>query len=118
ERLTIRGGLQYIIINPSGNFDHWTPLPFVKIGKLDEENLILDYKKAILGGLNFSMNYRFERFEFIYGIGQLIPIEVEERFKKTAGTPKKHKYNLDDLWNDIKNNPGGNNQGLKVILYF
>ena len=86
ESLTFRGGVQYMITKPTGNVDHWTPFPIIKIGRLDEEMINLEYTKATLGALNLGLTYRMKKLEVTYGVGQIIPIATEKRGTATADT--------------------------------
>ncbi len=124
ERLTLRGGLQYILTTPEGILDHWTPFPFVKIGRLDEEIINLGYEWARIGVLTFGFSYKFSNLELTYGIGQIIPLKVKKE-KEVDGTVAETEssisggnWDLGNLWETIKENPGGNLQIIRVSWYF
>jgi len=124
ERLTLRGGIQYILTTPEGNLDHWTPFPIIQIGKLDEEIINLDYKWARLGVLAFGFSYRFRVFELTYAFGQIIPIkvkkveEIDGIVSETESTIGKGGWDPGNLWDTIVENPGGNIQVLKITWFF
>jgi hypothetical protein len=122
--LTIRGGLQYIVAEPAGQIDHWTPYPTIKIGKLDEEIIGLKYKRAELGVLALGFSYRFGSFEIIYGMGQIVPLKIEKE-KEADGAVTETEYpagrgevNLGNLWESIKESPGGNLQLMRIDWHF
>ena len=129
DRLTMRGGLQYIEIKPEGSFEHWTPFPLIGIGKLDEERMELPYSKIDLGVLSAGFSYRLKNFEITYGLGQYIPLALEERGESdsngdgggSGSGDKWYSISWDDIkkaWDDIKENPGGTLQTLEIKLYF
>jgi hypothetical protein len=127
-RLKLRGGLQYIVVDMDGYFDHWTPFPFINIGKLDEQYTPLEYTKMVLGALTLGFSYRFSDLELTYGVGQLIPIRTVERPGEESignvqpdgggGGDGGGRYDLGKIWEKIKENPGGNVQSVKLTWYF
>ncbi|MDI6732510.1 MAG: hypothetical protein QME51_04380 [Planctomycetota bacterium] len=116
ENLVLRGGLQYILTRPDGYLDHWTPFPLLKIGKLDEEILNVGYTKATLGALTLGFGYRVNNIEFSYGLGQIIPIKIEQR-DEAPGIPPTGDGERKGWDKDTKNS-GGNIQTLQVIFRF
>ncbi len=125
ERLTLRGGLQYIEAAMDGNFDNWTPFPLLNIGKLDDQTTYLQYTRAVLGAVTLGLSYRYQDVELTYGFGQLVPLRTEKRPKEATATSGAEeggaaggKFHLGQIWDKIKENPGGNIQSVKVTWYF
>lgn len=123
ERLILRGGIQYILTTPEGNLDHWTPFPIIQIGRLDEEIINLDYRWARLGVLAFGFSYRFRAFELAYEFGQIIPLkikkvnEIDGVVSETESAIGEGGWDLENIWNFVKDNPGGNLQSIRLTWY-
>jgi len=130
KRLTMRTGLQYIKIRPEGIFDHWTPFPFIGIGKFDEDVSELSYSKITLGIFSMGFSYRVKNIEFTYGLGQYIPLSFKQKGEDVidgdgsdGGEKKKEWYktiwdDIKEAWDKIKDNPGGTLHSIEVKWYF
>jgi len=109
--VTLRGGLQYIRLNTRGEFDHWIPIPILGFGKFDAQAIPLPYTGATLAGLSFGVSYQVGAVDVSYALSQLIPLSQR---KVADGQATEDKPKVDtgrvsgDLWDGIKNNPGGN----------
>jgi hypothetical protein len=75
EMWTTRIGLQYVTARASGNFAHWTPIPVLGIGKLDEKDAPLRDERTAGLGVTLGATLRWDHWEFSYGLLQLIPLE-------------------------------------------
>lgn len=117
--VTLRGGLQYLRMNAAGDFNHWTPIPLLCFGKFDEEMISLPYKGATYGGISFGISYQFGAMHLSYALSQLLPIERRKATDESTGTDEQTKGIdgsgvLQDLWNGIRDNPGGNLHLLRL----
>ena len=118
ECFIIRGGIQYIYLLPSGEFEHWTPSPVIGVGKFDTNVIPISYKNASFMGLSFGLTYRIKKVELSYGISQLIPLRIEKT-EGSATTPASHGHiDLDNLWKELQKDHGGNMQQLELTWYF
>ncbi len=118
ERMVFRAGLQYIDVRPGGELEHWTPYPFIKLGKLDSEVIPINYTKATFAGLSCGFSYRFRQVELSYGISQLVPISVRTEDGTVTEDITEERSDFGELWEKIKRDPGGNFQQFKVAWYF
>ncbi|MGA1824542.1 MAG: hypothetical protein ACMUIP_07730 [bacterium] len=125
DTLTMRGGLQYIAVKPEGCIDDWTPFPFTGLGRLDEHSKALSYSKITMGVLALGLSYTIKDFEITYGLAQLIPLSKEKKEEEAeiSDVEDDGKSTLDwddvkDVWETIKDNPGGTLHVLEVRWYF
>ena len=131
DRLQLRGGLQYILIWPEGDFNNWTPFPFLPIIKLDEQNMEMEYDEIDLAIITGGFSYFIGNIELSYAIGQYIPVETKEKKKAGAGggggggTSDRDNdgrditlEDLEKLWDKIRSSPGGTLQVLQVKWRF
>ncbi|MGA1865726.1 MAG: hypothetical protein ACMUHX_11780, partial [bacterium] len=128
KRLTMRTGLQYIEIEPTGVLDNWTPFPFIGIGRLDEQIREFSYYRITLGILALGLSYRVKNLEFSYGLGQYIllsskKMEDEDIYYEHEEGEEEKWYRISwndikDAWDKIKDNPGGTLHALEARLYF
>ncbi|MGA1840665.1 MAG: hypothetical protein ACMUIU_08570 [bacterium] len=129
KRLTMRTGLQYIEIKPTGVLDNWTPFPFIGIGRLDEQIREFSYYKITLGILALGLSYRVKNLEFSYGLGQYILLSSKKREDediiydehKEGEEEKWYRISWNDIkeaWDKIKDNPGGTLHTLEARFYF
>lgn len=117
--VTLRSGIQYLSVDTTGAFNHWTPIPLLGFGKLDEETISLPYKGATFGGISFGISYRRGAMELSYALSQLLPLErrtVTEDSTETSEDTTGLDSNsaLNDLWSGIRDNPGGNLHVLRL----
>lgn len=119
--VTLRGGLQYLRVETDGDFNHWTPIPLLGIGKLDEETIQLPYEGATFGGISFGIGYRFGAMDLSYAISQLLLFERREVTKGPTGagatestTGLDSSSAMSNFWNGIRDNPGGNLHVLRL----
>jgi hypothetical protein len=123
-RLTLRGGLQYIDSRQDGELVHWTPTPIIGIGRFDEDTILFPYKKARFAGLSLGFSYRLGDVEISYGITQLVPLYIEKVAAEAgAGAEaeidiRDERANVSDIWEKIKEDPGGNIQKIEVTWRF
>lgn len=126
KRLTMRTGFQYIDMKPTGILDHWTPFPFIGIGRMDEQIREFSYSKMTLGILAVGFGYYIKNLELRYGLGQYILLSLKKREDigdgdKGVEEEKWYKISWDDIkeaWEKIKDNPGGTLHVLEVRWYF
>lgn len=124
-KLTTRMGLQYLVVKPEGNLDNWTPIPFINVGRLDEDHLGLGYSKFTLGLISFGFSYRLAGLELTYGFGQFIPLQTVKRREpaspaaaEDSGGDSTSLGGTGTLADYIRHIPGGNLQSLTVTWYF
>lgn len=131
DSLQLRGGLQYILIWPEGDFNNWTPFPFLPIIRLDEQNMAMEYDEIDLAIITGGFSYFIGNIELSYAIGQYIPVDTKEKKKAGAGggggggTSDSDNdgrnitlEDLKELWDKIRSSPGGTLQVLQVKWRF
>lgn len=87
ESWTTRAGMQYTTARANGNFSHWTPIPLLGVGKLDEENKPLSNERSSALGVSLGATYRVARWEFTYAIAQLIPLDASGSGSSRSSSP-------------------------------
>ncbi len=120
EAWTTRVGFQYARVSMNGNFEHWTPIPFLGVGKLDDQNKPLDNKRASGMGFSLGATYRIARWEISYAIIQLIPVESSTR-SKTSSSSGQSTAAAREMQNSESDRAreqatGGHLQRLQVVL--
>ncbi|MGA1868008.1 MAG: hypothetical protein ACMUJM_05605 [bacterium] len=121
--VTLRGGLQYIEMEPEGLFDNWTPFPFTGLGRLDEYVKELSYTEITFGVIALGFSLRIKSVEVTYGFTQFIPLSMKKRGGEGGESEEKKGSTLEwedieEVWDSIKDTPGGTFHGVEVIWYF
>lgn len=84
EKIGLMPAFSLISIIPEASVESWQPL-FLIFGIKDYRKSELTIKNALLGHLSFNINYFSDGYKIDFSFGQLFPIHIWYKTKKTEG---------------------------------
>lgn len=71
---SIRSGVQYVDIDATSRFEHWTPIPLLGIGKLDVQLDAAAVNSSRVAAIGVGGAFRATRWTLDFGLAQLVPL--------------------------------------------